>query len=468
MDAEDTLQVQADPQREWRPSGLDLVIASPGTAEFRWPLCQQRTKLGSDPDNDLVLAGVKGKAAVLHFEGDQVYLTNLDAAHPPLLNGQAVGLAAVKPGDVLTVGAHTLRLMALAAPALLEAYGEPFSGQIWMVGPQETTIGRPGRRANRVELQDKTISRSHATILMADGQFQLRAESEQSLCQVNGKTVAPGGVSSLADGDLVGLGKLLFRFRLTGATGTGSDRRLRVFSLGPLRVFRGQEPIAENSFRSQACRHVLAFVAQEWDRPVPVELLLDMFWPDLPPDKARRNLNWTISTLRQTLRAEGDESEYLVRTHQTVQLDPECLGSHDLVDLRQALADGPARLKAGDATPLRLALELYRGPYLDGCYLDWALNRRTQLEQDLLAAGLELLAADLAAERWAEASAVARRLVQVDACCQEAYLGGMQAARHQGRPEEGLRLFEQCQATLRRELDIEPSVELTREKLLCV
>ena len=455
VEVDDTLQVQADPQREWRPSGLDLVV----DGQYRWPLCQPRTKVGSDASSDLVLPG--GGSVVLHFEGEKVYVTSLGAP-PPLLNGQAVGLAEFKPGDVLTLGPHTLRLVALAPPAFLEQYG---SGQIFMLGPGDTTIGRPGRRANRVELEDKTISRSHATI---SRDFVLQAESEHSLCQVNGETVSAGASRQLADGDLVGLGKLLFRFRLTGAAGTGSDRRLRIFSLGPLRVFRGQEAIAENIFRSQACRHVLAFVAQEWDRPVPVELLLDMFWPDLPPDKARRNLNWTVSTLRQTLRAEGDEGDYLVRTHQTVQLDPEVLGSHDLVDLRHALAEGPARLKEGDATLLRLALELYRGPFLEGCYLDWALNRRTQLEQDLMAAGLTLLAADLGASRWAEAAAVARRLVQVDGCCQEAYLGGMQAARQQGRPEEALRLFEQCQAVLRRELDIEPGVELTREKLLCV
>ncbi|MBM3461926.1 MAG: response regulator [Armatimonadetes bacterium] len=55
--------------------------------------------------------------------------------------------------------------------------------------------------------------------------------------------------------------------------------RLRIHSLGAFEVYRGDERVPERDWQGRNVRHLLAYLAQA-ARPVPVEVLLEQFWPD--------------------------------------------------------------------------------------------------------------------------------------------------------------------------------------------
>ena len=69
----------------------------------------------------------------------------------------------------------------------------------------------------------------------------------------------------------------------------------------------------------------------------------------------------------------------------------------------------------------------YEGPYLEGCYQDWASQARELTEMEALSAGRSLLTLYIEREEWSSIMEVAPRVLRWDNCCQVSYLALMQA-----------------------------------------
>lgn len=316
--------------------------------------------------------------------------------------------------------------------ASLECFTDPFYLRIWALTGEELRIGRPGKRKNEVELSHPTVSREHAILRWEGGTPRL-------LCQgpswVEGNPVGPEGVV-LKDGALLQLSDLLFQFRMLSEPQPAG--RLQVTSLGSFQVRVDGELITEKAWRTQSVRWMMARLALAWGRPVSVEMLLEEFWPEMLEDKSRNNLNYSISTLRQVLRA----PDSVLRATGSVQLAPGFLGSHDVVELQRAL-------KAEDWAR---AVELY-GVYLPGCYANWALELRSQLEQQTLEGGLRLL------EQRSDV-ALASKLLAIDPTSQPACLALLRAHLERNNPAEAVRAFERFRDHYVAEVGLPPVGEL--------
>ena len=105
---------------------------------------------------------------------------------------------------------------------------------------------------------------------------------------------------------------------------------------------------------------------------------------------------------------------------------------------------------------------LYKGPYLEGCYLDWALAVRTRIEAQRLEILGFLSQHDLSQGSPDEARECSQRMLEFDPCHQEAALQLMRAWLALGRPEEAVRAFNRTRVSLARDLQMEPSTELLR------
>ena len=115
-------------------------------------------------------------------------------------------------------------------------------------------------------------------------------------------------------------------------------------------------------------------------------------------------------------------------------------------------------MRAGDVAR---ALQLYRGPYLDDCYLEWAQQLRRDLETRFL--GMLLAALDRIVDPHL-VKAVCQALLSRDPACQKAYTHSMRADLTLGLPQQALRTFQEARQKLRGEGGIEPGVELLREQ----
>lgn len=251
---------------------------------------------------------------------------------------------------------------------------------------------------------------------------------------------------------------------------------LRIFSLGVQEIFYGEDRLPDDVFKkNQKARHMLTYLAMDRGRPVSEELLGEYFWPD-EGSRGRKNIYSIRSIWRKALQPPGfsEEIEYVVRTPGGLMMNPELVWWHDVEELRRSLRNWEvlekSQRQAEAVAPLRRAAQLYRGPFLESCYLDWSISIREQLEFQMIQALLRL--AGLVLEQHlalsgghrtesllcSEAQEVCQRVLELDPCSQEAYRLAMLAFLESGRPQDAIRLYERCVKVLNREMKAEPSI----------
>ncbi len=225
---------------------------------------------------------------------------------------------------------------------------------------------------------------------------------------------------------------------------------LRIYSMGSFQVFLGDRPVVESDWRTQKVKFLLARLAAQ-KTPVPEEVLLEDFWAK-DPVRGKKNLAWTLSILRGVLRPLGFPHDPILRKAGTLTLHTDLPRWHDFDDLEvllEAQSDSPR------------VLELARGTYLEGAYWDWAVSIRQRLEVRLG----ELLGTNCKAclEKDPQlAIEFARRALEIDPCQQDAHMCIMQASLAINKPEQAVRQYQTASGILKRELDMEPSVDMLR------
>jgi DNA-binding SARP family transcriptional activator len=195
--------------------------------------------------------------------------------------------------------------------------------------------------------------------------------------------------------------------------------------------------------------YLLALLALRHDREVDRDYLAGLLWPDSEQDKALFNLRQMLSRLRQALGAEawrlGTPARHTLR-----------------LDVRGACVDVAAfdaAVSRPEPEAWRTAVELYRGPLLEGCDEGWAFAARHEREQALLAA-LERLAAYAANRRDYNAAAdYLRRIIAVDAWREGAYRSLMQVYAATGEFAAATHLYRELRLLLHQELNITPAPE---------
>jgi DNA-binding SARP family transcriptional activator/tetratricopeptide (TPR) repeat protein len=135
--------------------------------------------------------------------------------------------------------------------------------------------------------------------------------------------------------------------------------------LGPVRMGQCGE-VVPVGVRKQ--RFVLAVLALEVNRLVPVERLIDLIWPDEPPKTARGIIHGHISSLRAVLdRLKAARDGVCLRREDSgylLECDPELVDAHRFIALAErAVADTDPGRRLG---MLDEALGLWRGPALAG------------------------------------------------------------------------------------------------------
>ena len=196
---------------------------------------------------------------------------------------------------------------------------------------------------------------------------------------------------------------------------------------------------------------LLALLASSRSGSVTREKLIGYLWPERRSAKARHLLSVALSALRKEL---GDDA--FVSTGDELSLNAEVVAS-DVGAFEAALAAGE----------WRRAAELYRGPFLDGFYVEdapafqqWAEAERDRLARAYADALERLAGASEAAGDPEEAARWWRRAAAHDPCSSRVALRLMRALEAAGDRVSAIRHAEAHEAALREELDIEPDAEV--------
>lgn len=229
---------------------------------------------------------------------------------------------------------------------------------------------------------------------------------------------------------------------------------LKIVVLGkPQLVWQGQPLTADLiSAKGQALLIYLAVTGQSCSR----QAMAGLLWGDLPEERARGNLRFTLNKVRKVL---GD---YLLVTRQSLAFDfsqPHWLDAADFV------THCAAPQKASYAR-LQEAVALYQGDFLADFYLQdapdfetWALVERERFQQLALLALFCL--AETAQQRGEIEPAIAftRRILSLEPWREEAHRHLMGLLALGGQRSAALNHFDTCRKILLEELGVEPSAE---------
>ena len=312
---------------------------------------------------------------------------------------------------------------------------------------------------NHLAFDHPTISRTQATLSVdPSGRVSLLAEATGSPTTVNGEVLEAGRTQELSQGDLVGFGRLQFRF--AGGSETAlRESALFIKTLGSFRVTLGSETGPEVLIDTEKARWLLAYVATCWTSALPIEPLLESFWPGVDRTKCRKNLSYTLRQLRESFRTAGvDLDDYLLRSPSEYRLKPNRLGEHDYVELRNLVGSGKALTSP---SALQRAIKLHQGSFLPTCYENWADVLRRDLESTLTQTVLSSGFYFLEQNEFSAAVASADHLADLDPLSEEAALLKMKASLGRAEPQEAVEFYEKFEIGLKNE-DLEPSVELLK------
>lgn len=201
--------------------------------------------------------------------------------------------------------------------------------------------------------------------------------------------------------------------------------------------------------RSRKALWTLALLALRQDRPVTREWIAGTLWPEIETSRGFTNLRIVLSELRQML---GEERGRLQSPNRyTLLLD---LAGADI-----DLVRFDAALKSREPEDLKQAIALYRGPLLEGCNEEWALQDRLIREQECLHA-LETLG-DAAVRRGELQSACEyfRRAIGIDPWREAAQRRLMEALAQSGERNAALQVYREFVELLRRDPTAVPSEE---------
>ena len=230
----------------------------------------------------------------------------------------------------------------------------------------------------------------------------------------------------------------------------GASAALRINLLGPPQLTWRGEALDVTRRQARALLFTLAHAPELASR----DHLAFLFWPDLPDLDARHNLKRLLSTLRSAL----PDGSLLTAGRGAVGLDRARVWC-DVAAFGELVA-------AADPAAWAQAVELYRGPFLDGfalpdCpeYGDWQAQVQAQTGQRYLAALSRLIDARRAAGELDAALDYALRYLAADDLAEDMHRRLIELHGARGERSAAARQFEQCALILERELGVKPLPE---------
>lgn len=229
------------------------------------------------------------------------------------------------------------------------------------------------------------------------------------------------------------------------------DNAFRLITLGRIALVApdGRE---EDSLGKRRRKLALLAMVALTSRPLPRDLLVEIFWGDQDEARARHSLSDTLSHLRRVLGRDA-----LSTRTADVALSEDAPLDIDSREFEGAIA----------AQDFASGVDLYGGPFLDGLYVEgsprwdqWVSRERVRLEELFLKACDKQCMGLARTRRWEECGALAARWLEISPASTDAALYRLNALKAPGTREADARALEEfgrLEQRLRRDLDVAPA-----------
>lgn len=242
---------------------------------------------------------------------------------------------------------------------------------------------------------------------------------------------------------------------------------LSLYAFGKFRVFSGGNEVGDKLWKTRKSKYIFAFLATQAGKDVGDEKIMDTFWPDHPPEKARQSLYAALSHMRKALEAGGDsaENERVVLARKGFyKFNDDRPWFFDVSEFERLYDTGQARMREGRddeaINAFQKAEALYQGPFMEGYYADWAVYLKENLELKFVEILETMMDHFFDKERFEVANDYANRLLEIDNCHQEAHICLMTSFVKQGKPAQAIRQYQTCTQVFKDELNLSPPSEM--------
>ena len=223
---------------------------------------------------------------------------------------------------------------------------------------------------------------------------------------------------------------------------------LSIYLLGEFRLAYDGVPVT--TLNTQRLQSLLAYIVLFRRNAISRQQLAFLLWPDSSEAQARTNLRNLLHTLNKAL---PDADTFLALNGSTLEWRLDAPYTLDVQEFETALQN------AAGVEALEHAIALYRGELLPGVYDDWLLAERERLEREFTSALEKLIDGLQAQQAYRQAITYAQQLARHDPLREDTYRRLMELHALNGDRSGVVRIYNQCEAILKRELDVEPSRE---------
>lgn len=238
---------------------------------------------------------------------------------------------------------------------------------------------------------------------------------------------------------------------------------LTVYTLGRFAVYRGNALIEEPAWQRQKAKKLFKLLLLAPQRHMLKDQVLDLLWPDKPPETAANNLHRTLFTLRRVLQPDlvnAALSHYLWFKDDILALNPAAIAWVDAEHFEHLMHE--ARLREPDLDRYGAALALYAGDFLpEDVHEAWSESRRHALQQQYTDVLKRLAALHSARGSYQQAIEYLCLLLRVEPTDEEVQRALMRLYAQTGSRHQALRLYQRSREVLRADLGVDPSVQTT-------
>ena len=236
--------------------------------------------------------------------------------------------------------------------------------------------------------------------------------------------------------------------------------------LGDFRVLAGGQEISQERWISTKARDLLAYFLTFRRERIPADRAFEAIWTD----KGGRGLtafHTALSRLRSALRMSESSPRLILVESGDYRLDVARFRI-DVDEFDTALAKARAASSPESAEWLELAINLYRGEYLQNLYYDWLVPERRRLGQAYLEALRSLAEHHYTHSRYTRSLELLQRALRVDNLLEDLHCQAMRVFAALGDRAGLVRQYQELKDVLWEKLEMEP-LETTRllyERLL--
>lgn len=219
-------------------------------------------------------------------------------------------------------------------------------------------------------------------------------------------------------------------------------------------------------FPSSRSLSLLKYLLLNHKQNIPREVLMDVFWPEVTPNRARNNLNVAMNGIRRSLRTVTDNPVIIYKDN-TYGIAPEIRFWMDVEEFERLAEMGKRSDSQNKLTSAisdyEAAISLYRGDFLaENPYESWAVLPRERLRLAYLITLDRLSHIYYHREQYAMCITLSQLILSRDRCREDAHCMLMRCYNHQGQDHMALRQYQACVDALRLELDVAPAPETTK------